>query len=49
MTVPPSAAKRTPSPWLRWGILGLLIGAVNFALIALEEVYLVVLASRRCG
>jgi len=27
MTVPPSAAKRTPSPWLRWGILGLLIGA----------------------
>ena len=29
--------------------LGLLIGVVNFALIALEEVYLVVLASRRCG
>jgi hypothetical protein len=29
--------------------LGLLIGVVNFALIALEEVYLVVLNSRRCG
>jgi hypothetical protein len=29
--------------------LGLLIGVVNFALIALEEVYLVVLGSRRCG
>ena len=29
--------------------MGLLIGAVNFALIVLEEVYLVVLASRRCG
>jgi cobalamin synthase len=29
--------------------LGLLIGALNFALIALEEIYLVVLNSRRCG
>jgi hypothetical protein len=29
--------------------LGLLIGVVNFALILLEEVYLVVLGSRRCG
>lgn len=29
--------------------LGLMIGALNFALIALEEIYLVVLASRRCG
>jgi hypothetical protein len=29
--------------------LGLLIGVVNFALIALEEVYLVVLQSKRCG
>jgi hypothetical protein len=29
--------------------LGLLIGAVNFALIALEEVYIIVLNSRRCG
>jgi hypothetical protein len=29
--------------------LGLLIGVVNFALIALEEVYLIVLGSRRCG
>jgi hypothetical protein len=29
--------------------LGLLIGVVNFALIVLEEVYLVVLGSRRCG
>ena len=29
--------------------LGLLVGVVNFALIVLEEVYLVVLASRRCG
>ena len=29
--------------------LGLLIGALNFALIALEEIYLIVLSSRRCG
>jgi predicted membrane-bound spermidine synthase len=29
--------------------LGLLIGVVNFALIALEQVYLMVLNSRRCG
>lgn len=29
--------------------LGLLIGVLNFALITLEEVYLVVLHSRRCG
>ncbi len=29
--------------------LGLLIGVVNVALITLEEVYLLVLASRRCG
>jgi len=29
--------------------LGLLINVINFALILLEEVYLVVLASRRCG
>jgi hypothetical protein len=29
--------------------MGLMIGALNFALIALEEIYLVVLASRRCG
>ena len=29
--------------------LGLLIGVVNFALIALEELYLVVLQSKRCG
>jgi hypothetical protein len=29
--------------------LGLMIGALNFALIALEEIYLVVLNSRRCG
>jgi hypothetical protein len=29
--------------------LGLMIGALNFALIALEEIYLVVLSSRRCG
>ncbi len=29
--------------------MGLIIGAVNFALIALEEIYLVVLNSRRCG
>lgn len=29
--------------------LGLLIGVINFALIVLEEVYLVVLGSRRCG
>ena len=29
--------------------LGLLIGALNFALIALEEIYLIVLESRRCG
>jgi hypothetical protein len=29
--------------------LGLMIGALNFLLIALEEIYLVVLASRRCG
>jgi hypothetical protein len=29
--------------------MGLLIGAVNFALIALEEIYLIVLNSRRCG
>ena len=29
--------------------LGLMIGVINFALIALEEVYLVVLNSRRCG
>jgi hypothetical protein len=29
--------------------LGLLIGVINFALITLEEVYLVVLQSRRCG
>lgn len=29
--------------------LGLLIGALNFALIALEEIYLIVLNSRRCG
>ncbi|MDQ2825998.1 MAG: hypothetical protein M3Y04_03365 [Actinomycetota bacterium] len=31
------------------GRLGLLIGVLNFALILLEEVYLLVLASRRCG
>ena len=31
------------------GRLGLMIGALNFALIALEELYLVVLNSRRCG
>jgi membrane protein implicated in regulation of membrane protease activity len=31
------------------GRLGLMIGALNFALIALEEIYLVVLNSRRCG
>lgn len=29
--------------------MGLLIGALNFALIALEEIYLIVLDSRRCG
>jgi hypothetical protein len=29
--------------------LGLLIGALNFALIALEEIYLIALSSRRCG
>jgi predicted membrane-bound spermidine synthase len=29
--------------------LGLLIGVINFALIALEQLYLMVLASRRCG
>lgn len=29
--------------------MGLLIGVVNFALIVLEEVYLVVLGSKRCG
>jgi cobalamin synthase len=29
--------------------MGLLIGALNFALIALEEIYLIVLNSRRCG
>jgi hypothetical protein len=31
------------------GRLGLLIGGLNFALIALEEIYLIVLESRRCG
>jgi membrane protein implicated in regulation of membrane protease activity len=31
------------------GRLGLIIGASNFALIALEELYLIVLNSRRCG
>jgi membrane protein implicated in regulation of membrane protease activity len=31
------------------GRLGLVVGATNFALIALEELYIVVLASRRCG
>ena len=30
------------------GILGLVIGAFNFALIALEELYIVVLHSHRC-
>ncbi len=29
--------------------LGLLIGAINFALIALEELYVIILNSRRCG
>jgi hypothetical protein len=29
--------------------LGLMIGVSNFALIALEEIYLIVLNSRRCG
>jgi hypothetical protein len=29
--------------------LGLMIGVINFALIALEEIYLIVLNSRRCG
>ncbi|MDQ3897043.1 MAG: hypothetical protein M3326_07320 [Actinomycetota bacterium] len=29
--------------------MGLIIGASNFALIALEEIYLIVLNSRRCG
>jgi membrane protein implicated in regulation of membrane protease activity len=29
--------------------MGLMIGALNFALIALEEIYLLVLNSRRCG
>ena len=31
------------------GRLGLVIGAVNFLLIALEGLYVVVLGSRRCG
>jgi hypothetical protein len=31
------------------GQLGLLVGAVNFMLIALEGLYVVVLGSRRCG
>jgi hypothetical protein len=29
--------------------MGLMIGALNFALIGLEEIYLIVLNSRRCG
>jgi hypothetical protein len=29
--------------------MGLMIGVLNFALIALEEIYLIVLNSRRCG
>jgi hypothetical protein len=29
--------------------MGLMIGVLNFALIALEEIYLLVLNSRRCG
>ncbi len=29
--------------------LGLMIGVINFALIALEEIYVIVLNSRRCG
>ena len=29
--------------------MGLMIGALNFALIALEEIYLIVLNTRRCG
>lgn len=29
--------------------MGMLIGVINFALIVLEEVYLVVLGSKRCG
>lgn len=31
------------------GRLGLVIGASNFALIALEELYVIVLAPKRCG
>lgn len=36
--------------WLPFlGRLGLLVGVINLALIALEGLYVVVLASRRCG
>ncbi len=43
------ASDRGSGPLRFVGRLGLVIGATNFALIALEELYVVVLASRRCG
>jgi hypothetical protein len=43
------ASDRNGGPTRFIGRLGLVVGATNFALIALEELYIVVLASRRCG
>ncbi len=43
------ASDRNGGPTRFLGRLGLVVGATNFALIALEELYIVVLASRRCG
>jgi membrane protein implicated in regulation of membrane protease activity len=43
------SSDRNGGPTRFIGRLGLVVGASNFALIALEELYIVELASRRCG
>ncbi len=43
------SSDRDGGPTQFLGRLGLVVGASNLALIGLEELYIVVLASRRCG
>ncbi len=43
------ASDRDDGPLRFIGRLGLVVGALNFALIALEELYVIVLAPKRCG
>ncbi len=43
------SSDRDDGPLRFVGRLGLVIGATNFALIALEELYVIVLAPKRCG